>query len=251
MISRTKAFGIHLALSVTALLVVYVITRTMWYPYPFLAADGGWQAFWLLVGVSLTVGPPLTLLVFRSGKKALAFDLSVIVLLQAAAFAFGTHLLYTRRIQIVVYSQGAFYGLDAGRIAFIGTTGQALLKTLPQRPAYMFVHLPHSKKAMIGVEIRTLRGEPPIYLRGWRYRPYTAKEQSIALAHGLPMATLAKTNPVAAAMLSRFRARHPDLDHYAFVPFHGTYTTIVLALRRPTGTVAGVLAFNPGAMGKF
>ncbi|MHB8253770.1 MAG: hypothetical protein ACYDEV_08730 [Acidiferrobacter sp.] len=247
--SRTQAFAIHLAISVTVLAVIFVIARTLWYPHPLLVADGGWQTFLLVAGVSLTVGPLLTLLVFRSGKKALRFDLAVIGVLQIAAFTFGVHLLYLRRIQMVVYSQGAFYGLDAVRIARIGPKGQALLQKLPKRPAYVFVHLPPSKKAMLGVEIRTLQGEPPIFLRGWRYRPYTAAEQKVALTHGLAMTTIAKTNHVAAVVLARFRADHPHLGHYTFVPLHGTYTTVILALRHTNGTIAGVLHFNPGVEG--
>ena len=247
--SRAKAFGIHLSLSSAALLVIFAVMRTLWYPYPLLAADGGRQAFWLLAGVTLTLGPLLTLLVFRAGKKNLRFDLAVIGLLQVVGFIFCVHLLYVRRIQMVVYSQGAFYGLDTIRIARIGPKGQALLDKLHRRPAYVFVELPHGKKAMLGVEIRTLQGEPPIFLRGWRYRPYTAKEQSVVLAHGFAMATLAKTNHAAAAALARFQSQHPHLSRYAFVPFRGTYTTVVLALKRADGKVAGVLSFNPGVMG--
>ncbi|HUW98789.1 MAG TPA: hypothetical protein VMV40_08120 [Acidiferrobacter sp.] len=247
--TRLKAFGIHLSLTSAALLVVFIIMRFFWYPYPFLAADGGRQTFWLLAGVTLTLGPLLTLLVFRSGKKGLRFDLAVIGVLQVVGFAFCVQALYARRIQLVVYSQGAFYGLDATRIALIGAKGQALLAKLPKRPAYVFVKLPHSKAAMLGVEIRTLRGEPPIYLRGWRYRPYTVKEQGIVLAHGFPMVALAKTNHVAAAALARFRYLHPHLSHYTFVPFHGTYESVILALNHANGKVAGVLSYDPGVMG--
>ncbi len=248
--SRTKAFAIHLALTAVALIAVFAVVRTLWYPRPLLRADGGWPAFWLLTGVTLTLGPLLTLFVFRASKRALAFDLAVIGLLQIAGFAFCVHLLYARRIQMVVYSQGGFYGLDALRMARIGPHGRALGKSSRKNPAYVFVHLPHSKQAMLGVEIRTLRGEPPIFLRGWRYRPYTAKEQGVALTHGFPLVTIAQTNPVAARALAHFRVRHPHLKRYVFVPFHGTYASVVLALRRANGSVAGVLPFNPGVLGR-
>ena len=244
--SRTKAFAIHFAFTIVVLIAVFAVARTLWYPHPLFVADGAWPAFWLLAGVTLTLGPLLTLFVFRAGKKGLPFDLAVIGVLQLAGLAFCVHLLYTRRIQMVVYSQGSFYGLDALRIARIGPHGQTLLRNASKTPAYMYVHLPDSKKAMLGIEIRTLRGEPPIFLRGWRYRPYGAKEQNVVLTHGFPLVTVAQTNPVAARVLARFRAQHPHLGHYVFVPFHGTYATVILALRRANGRLAGVLAFNPG-----
>lgn len=247
--SRTKAFAIHLAVTAIALLVVFAVVRFLWYPRPLLAADGGWLTFWLLTGVTVTLGPVLTLFVFRASKRALAFDLTVIGALQIVGFAFCVHLLYARRIQMVVYSQGGFYGLDSLRLGRIGPYGRALLKRSHKDPDYVFVHLPHSKKAMLGVEIRSLRGEPPIFLRGWRYRPYTAQEQGVALSHGFPLLRIARTNPTAARALARFRAQHPHLKRYVFVPFHGTYASVVLALRRTNGTVAGVLPFNPGVLG--
>ena len=244
--SRLKAAAWHLALTAAALAAVFAIVRTLWYPHPLLAADGAWQAYGLLAGASLILGPVLTFIVFRAGKKGLRSDLALIAIAQVMAFAFGVHLLYARRIQMVVYSQGAFHALDAAHIALIGAKGRALLRTLPARPAYVYVKLPHSKKAMFGVEIRTLQGEPPVFLRGWRYRPYTAAERKTALAHGYPLVALARTNHMAAAVIRRFRKHHRQLDQYVFVPLRGTYTSVMLALGRGDGRIVGVLPFNPG-----
>ncbi len=244
--SRVKAASWHLALTAAALAAVFAIARTLWYPHPLLAADGGWQALGLLAGVTLVLGPLLTLIVFRPGKKGLRSDLALVTIAQIAAFAFCVHLLYIRRIQMVVYSQGAFHALDQAHIALIGPKGRALLDRLPARPAYVYVKLPHSRKAMLGIEIRTLQGEPPVFLRGWRYRPYTTAEGKRVLTHGFPLAALARTNRAAARALAHFRAGHARLADYVFVPLRGTYASEILALDRRTGRVAGVLAFNPG-----
>jgi hypothetical protein len=244
--SRLKAAAWHLALTVGVLAAIFAVARTLWYPHPLFTADGAWQAYGLLVGIGLILGPVLTLMVFRAGKKGLRSDLALIVIAQVIALAFGVHLLYTRRIQMVVYSQGAFHALDGAHIALIGAKGRALLRTMPGRPAYVYVELPHSKKAMLGVEIRTLQGEPPVFLRGWRYRPYTATERKMALTDGYPLVTLARTNPVAAAAISHFRKGHRSLDHYVFVPLRGTYTSVMLALDRGDGQIVATLPFNPG-----
>ncbi len=247
--SRIKAASLHLAITVVALAAVFAVVRTLWYPKPLLAADGAWQAFALLAGASITLGPLLTLVVFRSGKKRLRMDLALVVLAQVTAFAFCTHLLFARRIQMVVYSQGAFHALDQAHIALIGPKGRALLRRLPDRPAYVYVKLPHSKKAMLGVEIRTLQGEPPVFLRGWRYRPYTARERKKVLAHGYPFVATARTNRVAARALAHFRADHPGQGNGVFIPLRGTYTSVILVLDPHNGHLAGVLPFNPGLGG--
>lgn len=244
--SRLKATALHLAATLIALFVIFLVTRFLWYPAPLLTANGGWQTFELLAGVSLVLGPLLTAFVFRTGKKGLRLDLAVIGLLQLGSFAFCVHLLYARRIQMVVYSQHAFYGLDRARIALIGPKGQALLRASRKRPAYVYVHLPHNKMALMAVEIRTLRGEPPIFLRGWRYRAYTAKEQKRALTQGFPLAQIAQRNPKAAHALTAFRTHHKHLNHYTFMPFYGTQGAVIWALNRKNGHVIAVLPFNPG-----
>ena len=244
--SRLKAAAWHLALTVGALAVIFAVARRLWYPHPLFAADGAWQTYGLLAGVSLILGPLLTLVVFRPGKKGLRSDLALIALAQVIALAFGVHLLYARRIQMVVYSQGAFHALDGAHIALIGAKGRALLRTMPARPAYVYVKLPHGKKAMFGVEIRTLQGEPPVFLRGWRYRPYTAAKRKMALADGYPLVAVARTNHVAAAAISRFRKGHRQMAHYVFVPLRGTYTSVMLALDRKDGRIVATLPFNPG-----
>ncbi len=243
--SRGKAFALHIAISLAALAAVFAVVRFYWYPYPYLGPDGGWPAFGLLAGASLVVGPPLTLLVARPGKKGLRFDLTAIALLQLAVFALGLHLLYMRRVQMVVYSRDAFFALDAAHLAIAGPKGQALATRLPGYPAYAFVHLPASRLARDEAEIRTLKGEPPVYLRGWRYRPYTEADRRLVLARSLPMTEIVRHDPTAARALARFRVQHPDLAHYAFVPLHGTYASVVVALRRRDNAVAGVLNFNP------
>jgi len=244
--SRLKASSIHLAITLIALVIVFLLTRFLWYPSPLLRVDGGVQAFGLLVGVSLVLGPLLTAFVFRSGKRGLISDMALIGIAQILAFGFCVHLLYVRRIQIVVYSQGAFHSLDRAHIAFIGPKGRALLRAAHKRPLYVYVHLPHDKLAMEGVEIRTLRGEPPIFLRGWRYRPYTAQERKRVALKGFPLIKLAETNPKAAQALARFRSHHRALSHYTFVPLYGTESAAILAINRADGRVAGVLRFNPG-----
>lgn len=87
--SRFKAFLIHLGISacIGALVLLAILWR--WYPPPLFDADGGSTLTLLLIGVDLALGPLLTLVVFRSGKPSLRFDLSVIALLQASALAYG------------------------------------------------------------------------------------------------------------------------------------------------------------------
>ena len=83
--SRWKASGIHLLLSAAIAVVVLTLMLMVWYPWPLFEAAGGSRLVFILVGVDVTLGPLITLVIFKSGKPGLKFDLTVIALVQLAA----------------------------------------------------------------------------------------------------------------------------------------------------------------------
>lgn len=54
-----------------------------------LTSIGGHEIFILLIGIDIILGPALTLVIFKSGKKSLKFDLLIIAILQLSAMAYG------------------------------------------------------------------------------------------------------------------------------------------------------------------
>lgn len=243
--SRYRAFGIHLLISLALFVAIFVLMHFYGYPTPFFAADGGWAGLRILISVALVAGPLLTLIVFRAHKKRLRMDLTLIGLFQLITIGFGLHILYHQRLQMVVYAHGSFYGLDSTRLNQAGPKARVLLRTMKARPAYVFVNLPTNKEAVLAIAARILRGEPPLYLRSWRYGPYNAQARARVLQTGLPMTAIIKVDPKAAKAWQRFKQDHPDVSQYVFVPFHGTYHSIVLALKRPSAQIVGTLDFNP------
>ena len=94
---RVKAFLIHLLLSVCIGVSVGVLFWFVLYPAPLFRAVGGLEIFLIVLAVDVTLGPFLTLLVYRKGKKGLVFDLAAIALVQAAALTYGIVTLYVGR----------------------------------------------------------------------------------------------------------------------------------------------------------
>lgn len=87
--ARLKAFLVHLfgslIIGVSALGLVF----GLWYPSPLHLALGVTSIFLLLLMVDITLGPLLTLLVYKPGKRTLKFDLAVVIVLQLAALVYG------------------------------------------------------------------------------------------------------------------------------------------------------------------
>jgi hypothetical protein len=100
--AKLLATGIHFALSAIVLGAIAVLLLQLWYPWPLWKMLDAPGMLMIAIGVDLVIGPLLTALVYKPGKRTLKLDLSVIVLLQVAALAFGVHTMAQARPVFVV-----------------------------------------------------------------------------------------------------------------------------------------------------
>ncbi|MGN6520470.1 MAG: TfpX/TfpZ family type IV pilin accessory protein [Dokdonella sp.] len=100
--SRWKAAAIHLSISALIGSISAALIFLLWFPAPYSHAAGADRLILLLLGVDVVLGPLLTLIVYRHGKWGMRFDLAVIALLQASAFAYGMHVVLESRPVFVV-----------------------------------------------------------------------------------------------------------------------------------------------------
>lgn len=93
-----------MALAGIALALVY----WFWYPAPLDLAVGVTSVFLLLLGVDVVLGPLLTLIVYKAGKKSLRFDLAMIVCVQLLAFVYGMGVVIEGRPAWLVFNANRF-----------------------------------------------------------------------------------------------------------------------------------------------
>lgn len=100
--NRWGAAGFHLALSVLLIGVVSLLITMFWFPsalWPMSQISG---LIGLIAIVDITIGPLLTLIVYKHGKRTLKFDLTVIVILQLVVLVYGLHILAQNRPIFIV-----------------------------------------------------------------------------------------------------------------------------------------------------
>lgn len=97
MMTRWKAAGIHLAISLVVISLVGAGLMFLWYGWPLFRLMGAARLLLVLAVVDLVIGPLLTLIVFKPGKPSLRFDLTVIALLQAGFLAYGLYIMALSR----------------------------------------------------------------------------------------------------------------------------------------------------------
>lgn len=106
--NRWQAFGIHLLISLAIFILLASIILFFWYPGFLFLYDGGFQGVKLIAGVDFFIGPILTLLVYKLGKKSLRFDLICIALLQIICLTGGMWTIWQSRPVAIVYAAGSF-----------------------------------------------------------------------------------------------------------------------------------------------
>lgn len=86
---RVKYFLGHLTVSCCVAILALILVFYIWYPTPLAKANEVGHIFLMLLAIDVIVGPLLSLLVYKVGKKSLKFDLIVIIILQISAFLYG------------------------------------------------------------------------------------------------------------------------------------------------------------------
>lgn len=101
--TRWQAAGTHLLISLLIGALSLAVILGIWFPGALFAAAGGLGLLYLLIGVDVILGPLLTLVVFKSGKPGMKFDLAVIGAVQLAALVYGFTVVAQARPAFLVF----------------------------------------------------------------------------------------------------------------------------------------------------
>lgn len=129
---KITAFLVHFAISCVIALISMAIVYLVWNPEPLYKATGITRIFLLMLAIDITLGPLLTFIVYKKGKKTLKFDLAVIALLQISALIYGLYHVYEGRPVWIAYNVDRF---DLVRVNEIDTRQRDKVKPEYQTPA--------------------------------------------------------------------------------------------------------------------
>jgi hypothetical protein len=106
--TKLKAAGIHLLISIFIVTAVLTTMFFVWYPKGYFTIMGGETLIALIGFVDVLLGPLLTFVVFKAGKKNLKFDLFCIGFMQIAALTYGTYVMFEARPVFTVFNKDRF-----------------------------------------------------------------------------------------------------------------------------------------------
>ncbi len=229
--------------------VVLALMLLLWYAPPFFSAAGGHQVLLILLGVDVTLGPLITLIIFNPQKtrKALAFDLSVIAILQISALIYGMSIMFQTRPVFVVFSMNSFDLVTANLLSKedIAKAKYPDYRSLPLTgPVYVYSEMPTDIKEKNEVVLSAFSGKDlpqfPQY-----YQPYSEHMSAVGQA-AKPIAELKKLNPDRIAEIENaVRATGLTEAGLGFLPLRAKYENIAVVVRKSDGKVLTTLKMSP------
>ena len=246
--SRWKAAAIHFGISAAVALALATLMSLTWYP-PLLAwTVGKLGIMGILFAVDVSIGPLLTLLVFKAGKPRLKFDLGVIAALQVLGFLYGVHVLYQARLVYLVFSVDSFHPVTAVDIPRenLDKASRTPRWSLPLGgPETVAVRLPQDPEEKFKLTLKTISGGADVHQYPEFYVPYPQAKQDV-LKRALPLQKLLERDEETRAKLAGWLLRHRrEAASVKYVPLYGTVHDLTVLLDGGTAEILDTLLVNP------
>lgn len=202
--TRWRAGFIHLLISLLVVGSVAAYVIYFWYPIPLLPMAKADELLMMVGGIDLIVGPLLTLLVYKQGKKTLKMDLTVIALIQALFLGGGLYTLFASRPVYLVATEQIF------NLVFVTDILPDDLKTAKNeyqqfgvtKPKLVGAVMPKDAKEISRIVLSALGGGSDLQHMPQYYVEYSQMKEQI-LKNALPLINPPKVSSKNIAILKK------------------------------------------------
>ena len=246
-LNRYKASLTHFLISLAVAGVVYFAVRYLWYPGPLFEIAGGLELLLIVISVDVTLGPLITMLIYKPGKRGLKFDLTVIAILQLAALAYGIYTIAESRPVYITFVKDRFELVRAGELddADLAQAAPSFgqLNWFGYRLAG--ARIPKDPKEQMKLMDSAILGGKDIHLIPRWYVEYSVVAQDAAKA-AAPIRKLRQLNPDNKIEIDEVvaRSRGPE-DAVGFLPMRAGKRDMTVVVTRNTGDIVALLPLRP------
>ena len=241
--SRFRAAAIHLEICTIVGAILLGLLWFVWYPHPLFRAVGGQDIFLMLLAIDVILGPVLTLVVFKSGKKSLQSDLAIIAIVQVAALIYGAWTLLAGRPVYVAALGHRFDVIQANQVerSDLDASGKALPSWGPE---WVGIKVATDRKERERILFSALAGAD--YGQMPQYHAPLETMRDEILKNAQLISELRKKNTARDAEITAWLRDHGQTD--AGVVFQGLKaraedTAVILDAK--TAKVIGIAPFKP------
>ncbi len=245
--TRWKAAAFHLTISACIATIIVLLMVLVWYPPPYFSVAGANGLIMLLVGVDLCVGPLLTLIVFRSGKRGLKFDLTFIGCLQSVALIYGMHVMLLSRPVFLVAAVDRIAVVAADQVsdADLAMGHEARFRSRSWTgPVLVGLQLPTDPKKRSDLMFAALAGHDAQTMPKY-YRDYATTAHDL-LKRAKTLAELRKLRPGSTQLITNWlEDSGRSAASVVWVPLQGRKASMVMLLDANTADPLHALPIDP------
>lgn len=230
--TRIKAALAHFGISVFVFALFLSLVFFVWYAWPFNLTEGIAEIVYLMAGIDVVLGPLLTLIVFKAGKKSLKFDLSVIALVQVTALVYGGMIIYKERPGYVAFSEDRFYVVGLSEVDMSENTNPELTVGIFDKPKLIYIAEPVGLEAG-EVMLEALNNAKEIYHLPKFYRDYAKNGAKVVAATSAVKDISVDIKPI------------KNMENMNYAPVVGRERNVTAILDAKTGEVVDYRLADP------
>ncbi len=218
--SRWKASGIHFLISLFIAIAAIAIVILVMYPPPYTGSAGAGRLLVILISVDVTLGPLITLIIFKQGKPGLKFDLSVIAMLQVAALGYGLIIIGQARPVFLAFVEDRFALVHANAIKddAIAQASAPYNRKSWTGPVLVGTQLSGDIDAHNDVLMSAMEGGPDIDSMPQYYVPYEQQKEKV-LAQAKPLKDLRSWSENADTLVATWLERkQTSAEDFLYLP---------------------------------
>ena len=104
--TKFKASFVHLLISALFVALFFLFVYFVWYQQIYFEISGVFTPMKILFVVDVVLGPLLTFIVYKEGKKHMKLDFILIALFQLLAFSYGAYSVFLGKPSLVIHRTG-------------------------------------------------------------------------------------------------------------------------------------------------
>ena len=234
-VNRFGAAAIHLLICALVALMLCMFFSFVWYPQPLFRAVGGWQMFSLILVVDVVLGPVLTLVLYRRGKKNLHWDLALVAVIQIAALLYGC------------------YTMMIGRPVFIAALGGRFDVVQLSEINAREVGVSWGKPVWVGSKkLQDTKAHERLLFSGFSYAGYPETHLPLSqmadqlIKEAKPLSNLKRLNPGNEQAIDTWLDAHGVSEASAvYQPLRANAEDMAVIISATSGAVVGIAPFKP------
>jgi hypothetical protein len=242
-VTRWQASGLHFLISIALGLAVLALLLLVWYPGPLFEAMGGMGLLFILLGVDVVLGPTITLIIFKQGKRGLKLDLAIIGAVQLAALLYGVHVMYLAHPAFIAFVKVQFQvatpaELEPERLA--QAKSPQFRRPPLGKPLYVSVDVPDDPPSRSELTNAVLAGLDAQHFPKY-YVPYAERTREI-LAAARSIAQIRKDEPETGKIIDAYLARSGKKEaEVRYLPLRGREAWIAVLIDPQTAAPVKLL----------